>query len=366
MSDFAHQPKTTPARQRQARGARGRAQRGYASENDAANASVSHFGSPQTPEKNLPRPQAFTGSVSGHGNHRQGNKSKPKPKHQSTSPRPSQQTTPHRAVSVKTAPAPAFAGATFHASPAPASLPIPSFLSKLSSPSPKAPDDVPQQPTPPATDIGVPTPRRSSNQPQSNESPLDFMFRAHRAEQQQQQRGDSSTDLRKDAPYTKSHTWASSLGSSGPSRQPSASRSTQPILRRPSNGIGSAELDGTPGRPLGPAFSTPYQERIKAARTGSGYIRTTSPMQDSTICPDRQDPSEALKKFLFGGRGSANTASSGNVVTDDHSFGIVPSAQPQPRFEWQGKSRSNNIQAMENDLRRILKMDTAPEKATSQ
>jgi hypothetical protein len=68
-----------------------------------------------------------------------------------------------------------------------------------------------------------------------------------------------------------------------------------------STGMFAMELDGEidPGTPYGPSFSTPYAERINAARTSS------QPMQSIAQKPhDSHQPlhrSEALKAYLFSG-----------------------------------------------------------------
>lgn len=118
-------------------------------------------------------------------------------------------------------------------------------------------------------------------------------------------------------------------------------------FRRSSSGISVAELDGFPGKPLGPAFSTPYQERIKAARASPHQ-----PIASEAVSSD--DRSEALKKYLFGGKGpvsspqstplrsSAPYANHGNIGNRGHVE----------------EGRSADLRAMEDDLRRILKLDS--------
>ncbi len=88
-------------------------------------------GKPHTPQKsasNSPAPNLQ------HSNQKTKprNNNKHRPKNVSTSPNPAKQdrSTPPHAIAPKSASATAFAGATFHASPAPSSLPIPSFLAK--------------------------------------------------------------------------------------------------------------------------------------------------------------------------------------------------------------------------------------------
>jgi hypothetical protein len=185
-----------------------------------------------------------------------------------------------------------FAGATFHASPAPSALPIPSFYSKSvpESPGLKEPRSFKEtslseaeSPTPPVT-------RFSNDNVHREESPLDFFFRADREEKE---RARSASSLNP------------ALKSTGPFPPPDNHRNAQtpPALgsqRRPSHlhrtstsgsGMFAMELDGpqSPGAPLGPAFSTPYAERINAAKNNR-------PLEDAQNALER---SEALKAYLF-------------------------------------------------------------------
>lgn len=363
MEDISTQPKTTPARRKQGRSdGRSGAQKAYASENDvAALDSSRQERAPQTPNKvgsGSPAPTDFNAVQTGskQRNRNRNNKAKNAPTSPDSAQRGGRQTPPHRSVSMKPGTSAAFAGATFHASPAPSALPIPSFLAKSSCDSPVHTDakDIVQEPSPPATDTDAPTPfRPSSSVPRNHESPLDFMFRAHREERERQYRG-----------IPLSQNVNSSFATSPPSRSlfdpnaspnPSTVPQTRRTLSRPiSGGIGSSELDGTPGRPMGPAFSTPYQERIKAARSNSSRpnLNQSQPGQLPQKTPPSDDPTEALKKFLFSGGAASSqalptgAASASAPAATQTSF----TAQPEP-------THANNVQAMENDLRRILKMD---------
>ena len=129
--------KGTPGRRRQNRhSTQSPANRTYASENDMADVPFpmdfsNGHGTPQTPRKsasNSPAPNSQAGTQKSKSR----TANKPRPKQVSTSPGPAKNgrsTPPHSAVP-KTGTSAAFAGATFHASPAPSSLPIPSFLAK--------------------------------------------------------------------------------------------------------------------------------------------------------------------------------------------------------------------------------------------
>jgi len=247
-----------------------------------------HFGgarSPYTPQKpggNLPGGLVNNSTTKA----RPGNKSRQKQGSASPGPIKPGRTTPPQSAASKTMGA-AFAGATFHASPAPSSLPIPSFLAKaLDSPGLKENGPVSNEPSPPATDSEAPTPKHRPLVADiaREESPLDFFFRADRAEKERARRASSANVL------------ATNPGPFSPPVLPTSPQEprTLPKGRRPTSqrnssfGISANELDGTPGRPMGPAFSTPYQDRIRAAR--SNEKSPTSQTNDVL--------SERLKRFL--------------------------------------------------------------------
>lgn len=189
-----------------------------------------------------------------------------------------------------------YAGATFHASPAPSALPIPSFYSKSVPDSPglrglKSVQESPssrESPSPP-----LPEPNLAA-QFQREESPLDFFFRADR-EQKARARSASSTNTAGAAtgpfPPPATHRNAQTPPAPNSQSRPRPGHTSQSS----GSGIFAMELDGpqSPGTPYGPAFSTPYSERIKAARSGGNITR-----EDLQPAVDR---SEALKAYLFSG-----------------------------------------------------------------
>ncbi|KAK7409024.1 hypothetical protein QQX98_008785 [Neonectria punicea] len=363
MSETPSQPTTTPARRRQGRGnGRSAAHKAYASENDVANVDPSRYDrTPRTPQKpgvDSPAPHSNNSNT----NPKQRSRNKPRaPKNIPTSPesgRPGRHTPPHQVSSMRSTAVPAFAGATFHASPAPSALPLPSFITKTStdSPSLKASREIVQEPSPP-TDSDAPTPSHPASAPVIQESPLDFMFRAHR-EEQSRQRHESPVSLKpsalaSDSPSTRSPFESGSVRK--PSTLPQSARS-QPRFQL---GIGSTELDGTPGRAMGPAFSTPYQERIKAARSSTARSPASQQLPRQSSAPEpTEDPTEALKKFLFSGP----SGSVPNKALNGFSPARPPPTQTNSLPTMTGangvhQGRSNNLQAMEDDLRRILKLD---------
>ncbi len=236
----------------------------------------------------------------------------------------------------------------------------------------KDPGRVSQEPSPPATDSEAPTPQRfpSAANVTREESPLDLFFRADRAEKEKARRA-SSANIQSGLPLAP--------GPFSPPSQPLSPRelrtvpngvATDPvrrstILRNPSSGISTSELDGNPGKPMGPAFSTPYQDRIRAAR--SREKPQSGPSQQFTATADRTD---ALKKFLAIGPSSAvnrphapsslarspfpsTTQASGPTVAQVQQISV---SSTTARVD---NARSPDLLQMESSLRQILKLDSA-------
>ncbi|RGP60754.1 proteophosphoglycan 5 [Fusarium longipes] len=359
MSETPSQPTTTPARRRNGRNGRPAAQKAYASENDVATIDPArHDRPPRTPQKGTgtDSPLSHTNSKqrTRNGSHNNNNKHRGKTgPHSPESARPGRVTPPNQNSAMKSISA--YAGATFHASPAPSALPLPSFVSRPATESPsltKTPRDIIQEPSPP-TDTEAPTPLRQ-NSSGVHESPLDFMFRAHRQEQERQRSG-STSSFRPSGLVNKSPSVQSPFGPSNVP-QPATLPQTARTQSRFPGGIDSAELDGTPGRPLGPAFSTPYQERIRAARSNSAQSPSDLSAHQQKPNPESGDPTEALKKFLFSGNGTTASQSVPNGFAPAPPAHQYDYARNAPHAHSPYNDRSD-IQAMENSLRRILKLD---------
>ena len=178
---------------------------------------------------------------------------------------------------------PRYAGPTFHASPAPSALPIPTFFSK-SVPASGFPhsretedesQDEPGQSTP-SKPKSVPLEQSEVGEP----SPLDFLFKAAR-------------DARNAAGSIPNGNGQSRQGSPVPQRQPS----------QPDGVPGSVfpfELENNESKSIqiGPSFATPYKERMNALRSSS------SPSPSNDRCLDEEQlkaKSDALKGLLFNG-----------------------------------------------------------------
>ena len=358
MSDIPSQGKATPGKRRQPRNGKAAAgQKAYASENDAANSD--NHPTPQTPNKTggtaSPAPGSMPSAQNNSNKQRNKNKGKPNKNAQQVSPDSQKQgrsTPPHRPGSTKSGIATAFAGATFHASPAPSALPIPSFLAKPSGDSPSGGrlKNIDPEYSPPANGTEA-TPVYSASVPKANESPLDFMFRAQKQERERQ---NTQTQPPNGSPSQNSNQYHQS---------PPTSAGHQAVRSpaKQTHGIDRAELDGTPGYSIGPAFSTPYHERINAAKAArNGSQRQHSPLNDSSAQnTSSDDATAALKKFLFGGgNGQAGPKPALSSATPTHHPNAAPQ-QPPSQMNGAGYGRGGNIQAMENDLRRILKLDSS-------
>ncbi|RYP79993.1 hypothetical protein DL770_006418 [Monosporascus sp. CRB-9-2] len=283
-------------------------QKMYASENDIPSYKKSSpYTSPCTPQRH----GASGGDLSaflqtGSTNPKQRNKSSRNRNKQggggATSPGHEKQNRPSPPILSQQDSTPAiFAGSTFHASPAPSALPMPSFFARSHSDSPTVKSTMRpgQEPSPPSTDSeDAPSPPPV---PRNEESPLEFFFRADRAEKARTHRANSVNAVTALAPgpFSPPHD-SPQQQNTVPRVATGAQASRRPVIpqRNTSPGISTNELDGTPGQPLGPAFSTPYQQRIRAARSGSNTAQITpTPSQNHDL-----DPSDALKRYLFHGQ----------------------------------------------------------------
>ncbi|KAI1102583.1 hypothetical protein F4804DRAFT_262029 [Jackrogersella minutella] len=201
---------------------------------------------------------------------------------------------------------PIFAGSTFHASPAPSALPIPSFLSssEVDTPALKTTSSPEQGLSCPTTDSEEPSPLSPASIPRGDDSPLELLFRADRAEKARIRRASSAhadADATSLSPFSPPHESRDSPKECYP--LPKATVPSQ--MRRPNNhkrptvlGISADELDGDPRQPVGPAFSTPFHERMRAVRSNQNSAQSTPNVLSS------QDPnsSDSLKRYLFTGR----------------------------------------------------------------
>jgi hypothetical protein len=214
----------------------------------------------------------------------------------------------------------AYAGPTFHASPAPSALPIPSFYSKSvpDSPGVKGLQHAREVSLPHNSTSSTPPAPTRNNEFQREESPLDFFFKADREEKARARSASSAQNA---------------VTATGPFQPPTSPRSSQTppaamsqsrqryghANRSSGSGMFAFELDGpnSPGSPYGPAFSTPYSERINAARIGSSS--TQPPEQPTQTTQQSIDRSELLKAYLFSGHQPQVGASTNPQAATGHS-----------------------------------------------
>ncbi|KAJ5963295.1 uncharacterized protein N7479_003171 [Penicillium vulpinum] len=186
----------------------------------------------------------------------------------------------HPAVtSPPTKPSTAYAGPTFHASPAPSALPIPSFFSKSAPDSNLVPpietdsDDAEVDPEPEVTPS---KPRNRNNKYRDEEhkpSPLDFLFKA--AVQARDQKSTSNPEVNKVL--------------QSPQTEPKASRPN------PDN-IFSFEMGSSDSRRnshIGPSFAPSYQDRMNALRPSN------TPQSSDMTEEERRIKTEELKHLLL-------------------------------------------------------------------
>jgi hypothetical protein len=277
----------------------------------------------------------FGPQVAQDGSHKPRSRPKQRPKNVVTSPQPTHSDrvsppltgTPAASIpqSKPIATPAAFAGPTFHASPAPSALPIPKGFSK-SAPKPAAPagftsaaeetsSDENSSPTPPASQV-------ATNQFQREESPLDFFFKADREEKAARARGSSSASGPFRPPLD------SPQNTRTPSNHQDRSRSAH-FSGGSGSGMFAMELDGnhSPGKPYGPAFSTPYNQRINAARSSAASSPTIAGLDGSK---DIRSQSQALNDFLFKGQSPRSPATPRDNSPMASPYGSLPSPQTCP------------------------------------
>ncbi|KAJ5169147.1 uncharacterized protein N7482_004741 [Penicillium canariense] len=189
----------------------------------------------------------------------------------------------------------AYAGPTFHASPAPSALPIPSFFSKSFPESDLAPTletDSDNADMEPDLETTPSKPRAARAQPAAAEvkaqpSPLDFLFKA--AVQARTPNSMSSPEVatRVRSPHTDSKVLPSN-----PNHTP--------------GGMFPMDLENERARasPIGPSFAPSYQDRMNALRSASSPSQSSAsaPAPDATTEDQRRIKTEQLKYMLLNPR----------------------------------------------------------------
>ncbi|KAJ5584065.1 uncharacterized protein N7459_003865 [Penicillium hispanicum] len=177
----------------------------------------------------------------------------------------------------------AYAGPTFHASPAPSALPIPSFISKSFPESDLAPTHETESEPELETTPSKPRARPQLVEEDSKPTPLDFLFKAAVQARQSNPISSPETTTRVRSPQT------------DPKPKPHHSRS-----EGPPGGMFAFEMENsehTRASYIGPSFATSYQDRMNALRSSS------SPSQSPDFGEDqRRMKTEQLKHLLLNPR----------------------------------------------------------------
>ncbi|PGH23204.1 hypothetical protein AJ80_02734 [Polytolypa hystricis UAMH7299] len=202
---------------------------------------------------------------------------------------------------------PHYAGPTFHASPAPSALPIPTFFSKSVPDSDLGkPDDLEDDASPEAS-LQDSTPTKAKTYPlqsqdaEGTSSPLDFLFKAARNARLAQS---GEPDRRS--------------GQSSPSRSDTKLHPVSPPPEGPPGSMFPLELDSsdTQNLAIGPSFATPYKDRMNALRSAS------TPSTPSDMADDhRRAKTEALKDLLLNPRPQRSAASLSQPLGPSNIFG---------------------------------------------
>lgn len=179
----------------------------------------------------------------------------------------------------------AYAGPTFHSSPAASSLPLPSFFTKSLSTVAASPPSKPGsqldggEASAESEGETVSAQAKASLQAQREPSPLDFMFEAARRA--------------RDTP--KSQSPAHPTGRPSPFDETPRAGSHTPGDTSSDSGF-PFELDGNGGSmPIGPAFATPYRDRMAALKPSQPEPNGLPQVLDEK---ERREKSEALKRLL--------------------------------------------------------------------
>ncbi|KAI0016933.1 hypothetical protein F4780DRAFT_632167 [Xylariomycetidae sp. FL0641] len=341
MQQAPAQPNGTPNRRRPGGRSRNSPNKVYASENDLPSRKLD-YASPSTPQKSGSNGGAPTSARATTSQKQRSKSNRNRNKNGSHSPANAYQDSPS---SLPQDVSNIFAGSTFHASPAPSALPMPSFLGapRGDSPGMKSPGMKPRispapEPSPPATDSDEASPEQKVPVKRNEESPLEFFFRADRAEKEQTRRVSSAhandaTPRRSSPPAASPREFNTMPKVANPHRRPNQAQRTI--------SAGTATSDNRSSEHnIGPAFSTPYHERLRAAR-GSQV-----PLHEELGIKTTED----LRHYLKYGRVDPSLS-----TQSQHEPGPSPSTQsaPKPRvlFPYQQSQHSpqGSVQSPRND-----------------
>lgn len=378
--------KKTPARRRRGGGQRQSGRKNYASEGDVlsempvpsgySGACPPPFpaGFPATPSK------SNTGSPAP-GSHQANPKStskkngkKGRPDSLSTTPgplRPGGGTPPQSASAYE---AVAFAASRhFYGSPAPSSLPMPKCRLRRSESAGMRPT---QEQSPPASDCETPSPSQPAilARPQADENTLNFLFSAHRAEQQrkqQQEKEEQTWKSHSPIPIGRPEQPPFSAPSGLHTSQSLHSFNDQPVPFKLPSRPAQRGVAGNNGHPAAGArpevFSMPLHERIRAARAAGSHPQhaqqlspqprqfdQTQQPQQHLATPPALDKSEQMKRLLGigGGTPSPKPAPPPTQYHVSPSASLSPSAQPHNGHHNASHHTGHAAPAQSDDLKK--------------
>lgn len=199
---------------------------------------------------------------------------------------------------------PAYAGPTFHASPAPSALPMPSFFSK-SVLEINSEDVHTASVDEDASETGGDCLRKENapiaeQRPAQEESPLDFFFKADRHEKAERRK--SSAPVLSNGMASPSPLRSSSLAPVSSSTSLSDVKARH-HSRNPTDdstcGMFTLDMDGASTGPkaIGPAFATPYRQRMEAVRSNTAPSNVLA--QTDHDEEQRKAKTKALKMLLL-------------------------------------------------------------------
>lgn len=233
----------------------------------------------------------------------------------------------------------AYAGPTFHASPAPSALPMPSFFSKSV---PEVNSDkartVPVDED--ASETGGDCLRKENAQiteqrHAQEESPLDIFFKADRHEKAERRK--SSAPILPSGMASPSPLRSSSLAPISSSTSLSDVRARHHSRHPTDDSIGgmfALEMDGasTGQKAMGPAFATPYKQRMEAIRSNTAPSNMISQTYHDE--EQRKAKTKALKMLLLTPEEQRPASASTESVGSSHFLDSSPksvSASPSIR-----------------------------------
>lgn len=253
----------------------------------------------------------------------------------------------------------AYAGSTFHASPAPSALPIPSFYSKSVPESPGLRGMKGLKDNSSASHLATPPPVETpAKRSQREESPLDIFFNADRAEKERA-RSAISYQSAANGPF---HPPARSPRSSQTPPAPRTQTRSQTSQSKRISGSGMfvmEELDGEEelATSFGPAFSTPYSERINAARSAKQSAQFSTPPSNAVQLSHSQN-TDALKAYLFSDPSPLSPPATTSTVGSPYQSHYTSHAGPKGTSLPQRPQYNNTIFNSESRLVNMPKTST--------